>query len=150
MASDGRWYPPQGPVYAPPPGMPPVGAPKRRVHPAVWIVLAVVLLVGGCTVAFGAWVWSQLGDYSARVDRYSAAPGESTVSITFTVRNDGDEAGSPLCTVYASDPSGRYEADADFFADGLLDPGEELQMAGEISFPNGGAEHVSEFEILCF
>lgn len=95
LASDGKWYPPeQAPEAAPPPPPParPIAMqlqkPKKKLtrRPLFWILLVIVLFVGGCSaIVIGA---GTAVDHSAH----------QTHSITYSVTGSGtSEASTVTC-----------------------------------------------------
>lgn len=71
------------------------------------------------------------------------------LAVYFTVKNTGGSAGSPQCTVNASDPSGAYSG----FDSGILaspvQPGQTEKNEMDVTITSQGAKYVTSVTVKC-
>ncbi len=103
LAADGKWYPPQpaAPVAAPPPptaAAPAPANPKKKIYKRVWfwLVMAVVVLFGGC-IAILAGGSKAIND--ANNQKHSivySVTGSGTANITYYAFDKGNTGTSQI------------------------------------------------------
>lgn len=73
----------------------------------------------------------------------------ATVRVYVMVRNTGDEAGVPSCTVRVSNESDTYDGFDIFSLDDPIRPGKQRGFNGLITVTNEGAAFVTESDVDC-
>lgn len=113
------------------------------------LVLVVVGLVvwAGCSV-FG-------GSSSGKSTSYTATSPDHTVinpadlAVTVRVTNTGKAAGTPQCTVDASDPSGTYTGVDVATLKGKVAAGQTTTFVDNLTITKQGAQYVTDVKVTC-
>jgi hypothetical protein len=73
----------------------------------------------------------------------------ATISIAVKIRNISSVAGSPRCSVSASNASGTYKG-YDYFSDlGSIEPSKEGIFAARLTITNEGAQYITKANATC-
>ncbi len=74
---------------------------------------------------------------------------DTTVSVSFKVKNIGKSAGTPICNINAHSPDSTYYGGDMPTLDKKLQPGETTTTAGPITVNKNGAANVTTADISC-
>lgn len=124
----------------------PVNDKKKEPSKAVGIITLIILglIIWGVL----AWVLGPKAKYDVS-DIQVVSNSDSTVSVSFKVKNSGSAKGTPLCTVQAhSDDEQYHGSDGGMLAD-TINPGDTLTTAMPININNNGAANVDKADVTC-
>jgi hypothetical protein len=72
-----------------------------------------------------------------------------TLAFTFQVTNVSKTAGTPVCTIRASSPHGRYAGTDVLDEMDRLGPGQVKYLAGQVTITHNGARFVRRITVSC-
>ena len=108
---------------------------------AVIIIVALVSSLGGS---------GKKAKYTATVDTSNIVViNPATVSLSFQVKNTGNAAGQPWCTLQASDANDTYSGTDYFQLSSPIQPGQTSTSADSLTITNQGAQYVTQATISC-
>jgi hypothetical protein len=109
------------------------------------LVVIGLLMWGGCAVFSGT---GSHTTYRAEVTgRTVINPADLAVSVRVT--NTGKSAGTPECTLEASDPSGAYTGIDVATPKGTLAAGATVNFADNLTIKKQGARYVTDVKVTC-
>jgi hypothetical protein len=119
---------------------------KRRFWPGIFAAAALGLLaVAVIAVAAGR---GAAPKYSAHVqDQLVMNPAD--LAVTVRVANTGTAAGTPACTVQASDPSGSYSGTDAGTLSSAIQPGKFAVYVDNVTITGRGARYVTRVSVSC-
>jgi hypothetical protein len=135
------------PTWQPPP------APRQSSRRPLLIVAAVVAVPVALLLIIGIGINAASGPapapaWRARVER-TAVISPAGLAVTVKVTNTGHAAGTPQCTVQASDPSGAYSGFDTATLAKPVHPGVTVLYVDNIVITSQGAARVTKVTVSC-
>lgn len=123
---------------------------NRRVNKVIVPVLVIIILVLIVVLAGNAIANHKSAKYSATTgDNAISVMSDTTVGVSFHVKNIGSKAGSPTCTVNVNDPSYKYTGFSEAQLKSDLQPGDTATSAIEITVTHQGAQYITQAKVSC-
>jgi hypothetical protein len=137
------------PQYSQPLQSPPRGRVRRGRRRGCLVAVAAVLVIVAVVVIAAALSAGGGGTtYSARVqDRVVLNP--ASLAVTVRVTNTGSSAGTPACTIQASDPSGAYTGTDVATLRNPVAAGATAVFADDLVITSQGARFVTSVTVSC-
>jgi hypothetical protein len=143
--------PPPGWQQPPPRYQPPPRKRRKARWPRVLLALAVTavaIIVIGTVIGAVFHVGSGGTTYRAVVE-HTAVINPADLAVTIQVTNTGRNAGSPDCTVQASDASDAYTGINEGTLSGKVQPGQTVTSVMNLIITHQGAQYVTSATVSC-